>query len=247
VVSRRIAILYDKAALVINSQNKNFFCVTDLHLGYTPSPSISLHSRRLTVELADKIVELSKKVDAENLILLGDVKHTIARILYSDRSLIDSFFATLRLFFKEIYLVLGNHDGSISRILPTYVKAINRGFLLDRTYLIHGHTLPGPEVLKSNLIVMGHLHPLFYKEHSPLNGQRVWILMTLSLSKVFPGKDMIYRLIVMPSFNSEISFSQSPTYSPNLSSRISPLLNRCKEDVLETKLISFDGTILAQV
>jgi metallophosphoesterase superfamily enzyme len=112
---------------------------------------------------------------------------------------------------------------------------------------MHGHTLPGQEVLKSNLIIIGHLHPLYYKEHSPLNGQRVWILMELYLSKVFPGKDKIYRLIVMPSFNYEISFSLYHIYSPNLSSRISPLLNRCKEDVLETKIISFDGTILSQV
>lgn len=246
-VNRRISILYNEAALVINSQNKSFFCVADLHLGYTPSPSISLHNRRLIVELADKIVKLSKMANAENLILLGDVKHTIARVTYSDRSLIDSFFATLRLFFKEIYLVLGKHDGSISRILPSYVKTIKKGFLLDNTYFMHGHTLPEPGVLKSNLIVMGHLHPLFYKEHSPLNGQRVWILMKLYLSKVFPGKEKMYKLIVMPSFNSEISFPLSPTYSPNLSSRISPLLNRCKGDVLETKIISFDGTILAQV
>lgn len=244
---RRISILYDKAALVINSQNKNYFCITDLHLGYTPSSSISLHNRRLTVELADKIIELSKTANAENLILLGDVKHTIARVSYSDRSLLDSFFATLRFFFKEIYLILGNHDGSISRILPAYVKPIKRGLLLSNTYFMHGHTLPGQEVLKSNLIIIGHLHPLYYKEHSPLNGQRVWILMKLYLSRMFPGKDKIYRLIVMPSFNYEISFPLYHMYSPNLSSRISPLLNRCKEDMLETKIISFDGTILSQV
>jgi metallophosphoesterase superfamily enzyme len=247
VADRRITVLYDKAALVINSQNKNFICVADLHLGYTPSSSILLHSRQLAVKLADEIVEQSRKAKAENLILLGDIKHTIARVSYSDRSLIDSFFATLRLFFKEVYLVLGNHDGSISRILPTYVKEVKRGLLLDRTYLMHGHALPGLEALKSNLIVMGHLHPLFYKEHSPLNGQRVWILMTLRLNGVFPGKHTIFRLIVMPSFNSEISFPLSLAYSPNFSSKISPLLNRCKEDVLETKIISLDGTILAQI
>jgi len=247
VVSRRISLLYDKAALVIDSQNGRFFCVADLHLGYTPSSSISLHNKRLTRELADKIVELSKTANAENLILLGDVKHTITCVSYSDRSLIDSFFVTLKSFFKEIYLVLGNHDGLISRILPTYVKPIKRGLLLNNIYFMHGHALPGPEVLKSNLIVMGHLHPLFYKEHSPLNGQRVWILIKLYLSKVFPGKDKIYRLIIMPSFNYEISFLLSSTYSPNLSSRISPLLSRCKEDVLETKIISFDGTILTYV
>ena len=246
-VGRRIDILYDKAALVFNSQNKKFFCITDLHLGYTPSSSIPFHNRRLAVELAEKIVELSKKSKAENLILLGDVKHTIARVSYSDRLLLDSFFVTLRLFFKEIYLILGNHDGSISRALPTYVKPIEKGILLNNVYFMHGHALPGQDVLKSNLIVMGHLHPLFYKEHSPLNGQRVWILMKLSLNKVFPWKDKIFRLIVMPPFNYEISFPMGHTYIPNLDSRISPLLNRCKEDVLETKIISLDGTILSQV
>jgi metallophosphoesterase superfamily enzyme len=246
VASKRITILYDKAALVINSQNKNFICVADLHLGYTPSSSVLLHNRRLVVELADKIIEQSRNVNVDNIILLGDVKHTIARVSYSDRLMIDSFFATLRLFFKEIYLVLGNHDGSISRILPTYVKEIKRGFLLNRTYFMHGHALPSTEALNSNLIVMGHLHPLFYKEHSPLNGQRVWILMTLRLNKVFADKHKIFRLIVMPSFNPEISFPLNLSYSTNFSGRISPLLNRCKEDVLETKVISLDGTVLAQ-
>jgi len=71
--------------------------------------------------------------------------------------------------------------------------------------------------------------------------------MKLSLKKVFPWKDKIYQLIVMPPFNYEISFPLGHTYTPNFDSRISPLLNRCKEGVLETKIISLDGTILSQV
>lgn len=244
--NKSISIFYGDAALLLNWQGERFLCVSDLHLGYTPSANVPLYNRRLTVTLANKILKVSKRARVFNLFLLGDVKHTIARVLYSDRSSISQFFDILRPYFKKIYFVLGNHDGSIMNALPSYVNAIKTGFLLGNTYLMHGHTLPGSDIQKSDLIVMGHLHPLFYREHSPLNGQRVWILMTLYLKALFPEINKLYRLIIMPSFNPEISFPLSFSYSSNFSSRRSPLLNRCKMDILRMKVISFDGTLLYQ-
>ena len=244
--NKGISIFYGDAALLLNWQGERFLCVSDLHLGYTPSANVPLYNGKLTVTLANKILKVSKRARVENLFLLGDVKHTIARVLYSDRSSINQFFDVLKPYFKKIYLVLGNHDGSIMDVIPSYVNAIRTGFLLGNTYLMHGHTLPGPDIQKADLIIMGHLHPLFYREHSPLNGQRVWIIMTLYLRALFPKINKPYKLVIMPSFNPEISFPLSFSYSSNFSSRISPLLNRCKMDVLRIKVISFDGTILSQ-
>ena len=241
-----ITILYDDAVLIARSHQGKFICIADIHLGYSPSISPTLDSRRSTAMLADKIVEISKKAKVDNLILLGDVKHSIARITYLDRLSLSLFFKKLLPSFRSIVLVMGNHDGSINRMLPPSVKLVKRGVLIDGTYFMHGHTLPGPDALKSNLIIMGHLHPIFYKDHSPLNGQRVWLLMSLFLRKIFPQRAKSCKLIVMPPFNPEISFQLNFSYSPSFSSRISPLLNKCKEDISSMKVISLDGTLLTQ-
>jgi len=247
VADRSISILYDDAALIIKTERENFLCVADLHLGYSPTTSaVQLPNQRTLLLLSSKIIQISRRTHVENLVLLGDLKHNIARVTYLDRSLISQFFGELNSSFRTIRLVLGNHDGSITSILPDYVVAIRKGILLNHIYLMHGHTLPGPEVLKSNFIVMGHLHPTFYKEHSPLNGQRVWILMTLYLKSLFPKRSIPYNLIIMPSFNPETSSSSNLLYSHTFSSRTSPLLNRCQKEIVRIKTISLNGAILAE-
>ncbi|MEM3403609.1 MAG: metallophosphoesterase [Nitrososphaeria archaeon] len=244
--SGNISILYEDAALIIKTKKDDFLCVADLHLGYSPpTPSVLLPDRRACMSLASKITDISRKTKVENLILLGDLKHTIARATYSDHLLVNHFFDKLSSSFRKIHLVLGNHDGSITNILPSHVVPIKRGELLGQIYLMHGHTLPSYEVLKSNLIVMGHLHPVFYKEHSPLNGQRVWILMTLSLKNLFPKKKALYNLIIMPSFNPETSYSLKLSYSLGFTSLTSPLLNRCKKEIIKIKTVSLEGAILS--
>ncbi|MGQ9782282.1 MAG: metallophosphoesterase [Nitrososphaeria archaeon] len=245
--NRNLSILYDDAALILKTKKDKFLCVADLHLGYSQATSsVLLLDQRTLTSLASMIVDISKRTQVKNLVLLGDLKHSIARVTYLDRKLINQFFGELNSSFKTIYLILGNHDGSMKNILPNYVITIRKGILLNNAYLMHGHTLPGPEILKSNLIVMGHLHPTFYKERSPLNGQRIWILMTLYLRSLFPNKEVPYNLVIMPSFNPETSFPLNLSYSSDFSSRTSPLLNRCRREIVRIKTISLDGTVLTQ-
>jgi putative SbcD/Mre11-related phosphoesterase len=243
---RKISIFYKDAAIVYNLKKERFLCVADLHIGYSPTPSFPYHSKRLTMDLAKRIIQISTNSKSNNLILLGDIKHTIARITRSDDLEIRSFFEEIKPFFKKIYLVLGNHDGSIKTILPSYVITIRKGLLLGDVYFMHGHTLPEKEVKKANLIIMGHLHPIFFRPRSPLNGQRVWLIISLYLNNLFPVRKS-YNIIITPSFNSEIIFPLNFSYSSEFSSRIAPLLNRCKFDIFSVKIISLDGVLLEQV
>ena len=58
--------------------------------------------------------------------------------------------------------------------------------IIDDVLFTHGHTLPKlqPSV---RTIIMGHIHPVFFKTGSILNGQRVWIFLKFKKKLLCPG------------------------------------------------------------
>ncbi len=241
----KITFLYPDATLKIEIGSDNFLCISDLHIGYSPSPLVKVDSKRIAFILSRKIEELCKKAKSNNLIILGDLKHTIGRVTLNEQRSLKLFFNKISSCFKKIYLVQGNHDAGIQNLLPTNTELIKKGLILSNFYFMHGHSLPIPDVRKVNTIIMGHIHPLYFKENSPLNGQRIWVIIKLHIKQIFPSLKKVYRLIIMPTFNYELYL---PSYfiSPyNFIGRNSPLLNKCKQDILSTKIISTNGVLLA--
>ncbi|MEM0052892.1 MAG: metallophosphoesterase [Nitrososphaeria archaeon] len=241
----KIIFLYPDAALKIKVGSDYFLCISDLHIGYSPSPLVKVDSRRIALIFSKKIEELYERTKSNNLIILGDLKHTIGRTTLNEQKSLSLFFDKICSCFKKIYLVLGNHDASVQNFLSTNIEVVKKGLILNNFYFMHGHSLPSFDVKKTDTIIMGHIHPLYFKENSPLNGQRIWILIKLHLKQVYSSLKKPYNLIIMPTFNYELYLPSNLFLPYSFIGRNSPLLNRCRKDILSTKIISMNGVLLA--
>lgn len=242
----KINFLYKDAALKIEVENEHFLCISDLHIGYSPSSIIRVDSRRIAFLLSKKIEALYEKTRSNNLIILGDIKHTIGRTTLNEQLSLSLFFSKISPYFKKIYLLLGNHDAGFRNVLLTNIEVVKKRLLLNNFYLMHGHSLPILDIKKANTIVMGHIHPLYFKENSPLNGQRIWVIIKLYLKQIYPSLKKSYNLIIMPTFNHELYLPSNSIFPYNFIGKNSPLLNRCRRDILSTKIISMEGVLLAE-
>ncbi len=159
--------------------------------------------------------ELESLIDENNvthLIVNGDVKSGIDRILETEWEEVPRFFSRLS---KKctISVVPGNHDGGLSNLLSdsAVLEDIN-GVLLEDTLILHGHTRPLTKFNECKRLIIGHVHPIFQRKGSPLSGQPVWAFLKMPKKLVFremldQGKDEDPELevIVMPSFNMALS------------------------------------------
>jgi len=132
-----------------------------------------------------KIKRLLRENKCKELIIIGDVKHTIARLSWPEQEEISEFFRPLEKITK-VHIVKGNHDGNIER----YVSNVHptEGFEYKGYWIMHGHARP-PKEVAGKTIILGHMHPVVEFRDS-LGGrlsERVWIRTDKS--------------IVVPAFN----------------------------------------------
>jgi len=132
-----------------------------------------------------KIKRLLKENKCRELIIIGDVKHTIANLSWPEQEEISEFFRPLEKV-TRVHVVKGNHDGNIERYVsnvhPTY------GFDYNGYWIMHGHARP-PKEAAGKTIILGHMHPIVEFRDS-LGGrlsERVWIRTD--------------KAVVMPAFN----------------------------------------------
>jgi uncharacterized protein len=179
------------------------------------------------------------------VILLGDLKNTIRSISKYEWQIIPQFFKFLSAV-TDIYLVPGNHDSNIRFLIPENVNVMgSRGMVLDDTLLIHGHTMP--TIAKGNVkrIVMGHIHPIFFRHNSVINGQRVWIYLKIIKKAIFPGTEGYLDIIIVPAFNRYLYTINERNYAKS----ISPILAKAIKlsAVQQSMLVSLDGSIVGDI
>jgi len=174
--------IVDEPALVIGKA----LVIADLHLGLEYE---LLASGFNVPDQADRMLKKIKRLLRENacneLIIIGDVKHTIARLSWPEQEELSGFLRPLEKIAK-VHIVKGNHDGNIER----YASNVHptTGFEYRQYWIMHGHAKP-PEKAKNKTIILGHMHPIVEFRDS-LGGrlsERVWIRTD--------------KLIVMPAFN----------------------------------------------
>lgn len=187
-----ITFLRDKPALILNNKGKRFLVVADLHIGITTelrSNNIFLPSQ--SESFAKKLNAIKKETKANNLIILGDLKHSIPRLERGEILDIAKFVSLLD--FEKIILIKGNHDGNIENILKKFkrVKVKKRFLKMDQILLTHGHIKI--HNIKRKTIIMAHVHP-YIKIVDRLNTkyfEQVWLSY----------KDDSKKIIIMPNFN----------------------------------------------
>ncbi|MEM3003744.1 MAG: metallophosphoesterase [Candidatus Bathyarchaeia archaeon] len=150
-------------ALLLKGGADRSLVISDLHIGWEASlAEQGLHIPSQAKKYAEKLRLIVEETDSTRLIILGDVKHKVARVGLSEWGDVPSFFQELLKFVEVIYVIPGNHDGNLEALIPERVKIFPvHGLAIDHEVgLIHGHAWPKPEILGCNTIILGHLHPM---------------------------------------------------------------------------------------
>ncbi|MGQ9720452.1 MAG: metallophosphoesterase [Candidatus Jordarchaeum sp.] len=157
--------IVDEPALLVAFPDKRILCITDLHLGYEfllAQKGVSIPPQ--AVEMKIKILNLIEQTNADQLVLIGDIKHNIFRIPLSEwRGVAKLLEAVSKKI--DVQITLGNHDVNLDLLLSRDIHLYSsKGFLIEESNIrlgfIHGHAWPGPDLLQADYIFMGHNHPV---------------------------------------------------------------------------------------
>ena len=137
-------------------------------------------------------------------------------------------------------MIPGNHDANIERLIPDYVTvSSSKGMIIDDVLLTHGHTMPSENYSSVNNIIMGHVHPVYFDKNSLLNGERIWISIKTTKSKIFSSSTGEINITIIPSFNPYFYATEKRFYKRS----ISPIVEKIK-DVSMARIATLDGTII---
>jgi hypothetical protein len=242
--------IHSKAALLIDEQTKRrrYLAISDLHIGFESQMStrgINIDEQTFFDEIRKELADLINfnKIDA--VILLGDLKNSIQTINKYEWQMIPQFFKFLSEV-TDIYLVPGNHDSNIRFLMPENVNIMgSKGMILDDTLFIHGHTMPTIAKASIKRIVMGHIHPVFLRHNSAINGQRVWIYLKLIKKAIFPATHGDLDIVIVPAFNRYIYAINARHYTKS----ISPIITKAIKSnaVRQALFVSLDGSIVGDI
>jgi metallophosphoesterase superfamily enzyme len=194
-------------------------------------------------EMLDELLSLVQSQDAGGLILLGDIKNTVSAISKQEWDDVPSFFKKLS-DRADVYFVPGNHDGNIRPLVPDSVNVISsKGMVIGDTLFLHGHSMPSDTRSHVRRIVMGHLHPVFLKKGSVLNGERVWVYLQVRKEALFAESGLL-DIVVVPSFNKYL-YAEERRYRKS----ISPIVSRVVENnaVEKCMIVRLDGSIVGDM
>lgn len=232
--------LHPHAALLLEDERR-YIVVSDLHIGLEAellSKGVTMPS--LVPGMAGELLSLVESERADGVILLGDIKHTVGSISKQEWDDIPAFLKQLSAK-VDVYLVPGNHDSNIRHLLPASVNAISaKGMTLGDTLLVHGHSMPSDIRSHVSRIVMGHIHPVFVKKGSVVNGQRVWIYMQARKEALFSEEGVI-EIVVVPSFNPHLYATGEKWYRKS----ISPIITRVVQHGVDKCIVAtLDGSVV---
>ena len=262
-----LSLIPDRRALLLKSkEGVNYLVVADLHIGFERElAQRGLKIPSQTEVIANKIRVVGAEVDAERLIILGDVKHSVTGFSLEELKDVPKFFEMIEYYFDEIIVVCGNHDGDLQDLLSfPKVKVIgSRGLVIEDSRrrligLIHGHAWPSLTALSADLLVMAHIHPVVELRDSLgfKFSEAVWIrapvrreaLVTALIKSQIPKEKMEIKLkevIIMPAFN---EFLGGLIINRDLDIDMrSPLLNSGGIGIEEGEVFLLDGTYLGKL
>ncbi len=229
-------------ALVIEGEQR-MLIVADLHFGI--EADLAVHGLHFKSRSEFRLERLHKVIDSTNpdeLVLLGDVKHSIPSLTWQEYHEMPKILDSLRTRLP-LHVFPGNHDIGIERFLHEGEIRPKDGAILDGVGYLHGHMIPSP-ALAGHLVVIGHHHPLLslrdevgcalqspaYLRAEIDSGD---LGMELSGKRVLPS-----RVLFMPSFN-EIAGYDILQIIKKPFSPLSRLMR--KEDI---EIILADGTYI---
>ena len=261
-------------ALLLRRKGERALIVADLHIGWEAAlTSKGVHVPSQTPTLLDRLLKLIELHTPTRLIVLGDVKHTIANVKQQEWRDVPLFFEAVAKKIADIQVILGNHDGSLMPLLPETIEILpSTGTVLHGVGLFHGHTWPAPELLGCKSLVLGHIHPIvvFRDLLGFRRTRQVWVKAKCNgeqlakgvlehlgikkadhparlLHKQFSTRLKASQIIILPAFNEFLGghpFNETAKRrARNSRQYISPIL-RTGTHLDDAEIYLFDGTFL---
>jgi putative SbcD/Mre11-related phosphoesterase len=217
--------LWPHSAALVKLQQSRIMVIADLHIGWEMAISDKgIHVPTQTPKLLGRLMSLISKYKPGELLVLGDVKHTVATAEMAEWHDVPDFFNELRKHVQKIHIIRGNHDGNLEPLLPENVELLPAsGIMLGKIGFFHGHQWPSPAILACQTLVMGHVHPVI-SLRDPAGfriTRQVWMKASCNrkqLAKMliqkhkledqngpedshYEAKSEVLQLFIMPSFN----------------------------------------------
>lgn len=262
---------------LVKTEKTRTLVVADLHIGWEIALSEKgIHVPTQAPKLLQKLKTLIKKYKPEKLLILGDVKHTVATAEIGEWHDIPDFFNELKVHVEEIQIIRGNHDGNLEPLLPEGIKILpSSGTIISEVGFFHGHRWPSPTLLKCKTLVMGHIHPtVAFRDPAGFRITRqVWVKAKCDknqLAKILLQKNKIKieespkktlfrhfkikpktsQLFIMPSFNDFLG--GKPLNEKNIEKEASgkvvgPILSTEAVDLRNAEVYLLDGTFLGSL
>ncbi len=157
-----LTLLQPYPALLLKTKDQRVLVAADLHIGWEVAlAQEGVYIPSQTPKIQEKLQKIIKIAKPTRLVILGDVKHTVAKIELREWRDVPLLFETLERNVPQIQIVPGNHDGNLEPLLPETVTLLQAGGIkIGDTGLFHGHAWPAPELLGCKTLVMGHIHPI---------------------------------------------------------------------------------------
>lgn len=197
------------AAATVERPEGTALLIADYHAGLERAlryqDGVSVHSRSRARR--QRLLSLIEETDVIEVVVLGDLMHSIGEPLYSERTELEALLEALPSL-VEVTVIKGNHDGDIEDWLEGATVHEAPGAVMDGLALSHGHTWPPERALEADILVIGHEHPQVRLEDSVGGAtiHRVWLRGRLDAHLVAehlevnpPSRDP--HFIVMPAFN----------------------------------------------
>ena len=267
-----ITLLIPYPAALIKTRKTTTLVIADLHIGWEIALSQKgIHVPTQIPKLLQKLRHLIFTHKPEKLLILGDVKHTIATAQTGEWHDIPNFFDELKKQTKEICVIRGNHDGNLEPLLPENIKILlATGSTVGEVGLFHGHCWPSPALLKCKTLVMAHVHPIVaFRDPAGFRITRqVWVKMEcngtklaetllrknrIKIEKSIEGtlrehyriKSETSQLFIMPSFNEFLGGRPLNKRKPGGTARIvGPVLRSKAVNMENAEIYLLDGTFL---
>jgi putative SbcD/Mre11-related phosphoesterase len=196
-------------AAVVRADGRRLLVLADFHAGIESA----LRSER-GVNLdsdaearREHVQSLVADVGAEALVVVGDFMHSIGGPGGAERGEIEVLLESLSV---PVTVVKGNHDGDLGDWAAVDVTDAS-GVRLGDVGFVHGHTWPAPDVLRADVVCIGHEHPQvrLTDEVGGSRVERVWLRGGLDPSAfadhvdadALPPADAAGDLVVFPAFN----------------------------------------------
>ncbi|MEM1804803.1 MAG: metallophosphoesterase family protein [Nanopusillaceae archaeon] len=178
-----------KEALIFK---KKYLIVSDLHIGIERELfSSGINIPTITDYLIKKIENLYKKCKVSNIIIVGDLKHNVPKISILEMKEIPYFIEKLKEIFDNIYIIKGNHDGGLSKILKENKRVkLLKELKTGKVVFTHGNRRSN---FDGDIYIIGHHHFVYNLKTSIGESiyEKVFVIGN------FDGKE----IIILPAFS----------------------------------------------